>query len=149
MIDEKIFINQILLETKDLIGCHIYYFVSKMFEICDILNYKAKYILMKDDLLKNIKNLEDEFQKLKKENDIEYEKEVKMKAIEEFKNNYESKIKNEGRNFEFLKKIIHSGCLQDFYDFCDKNLLSFEKNKNKYSEINFIFPLIQFFELYN
>jgi len=147
-VDEKLFINKILLETKDLIGCHIYYFVSQMFEICDILNYKTKYILMKDDLLKNIKNLEDEFQKLKKENYIEKEKEIKMKAIEKFKNNYESKIKKEARNFIFLKKIIHSGCLLDFYEFCDINLFSFDKIKNKYSELNIIFPLIHFFELY-
>ena len=44
--------------------------------------------------------MEDEFQKLKKENYIEKEKEIKMKAIEKFKNNYESKIKKEARNFD-------------------------------------------------
>ena len=153
MINVTIFLNQILLETKDLIGCHIYYFVSQMFEICDILSYKDKYITIKNDLLKNIKSLDEDFFKIKKENEIEKdlnekEKEVKMKNIEEFKNNYENKIKNEARNFEFLKKVIHSGSLLDFFEFCNMNLFNFEKYKNKFFDLKYIFPLIQFFELY-
>ena len=52
IIDEVLFINQIILELKDLIGCHIYYFISKMFGYYEALNYKLKYQSMKEDLLK-------------------------------------------------------------------------------------------------
>ena len=69
-IDEVLFINQIILELNDLIGCHVYYFISKMFEYCETLNYKLKYQSMKEDLLKNIQNLNEEFLKMKTENEI-------------------------------------------------------------------------------
>ena len=35
-IDEKLFINQVLLVTDDLIGCHIFYFISKVFDVSSL-----------------------------------------------------------------------------------------------------------------
>ena len=54
---------------------------------------------MKEDLLKNIQNLEEEFLKMKKENEVKEdlkkeEKEEKMKILDEYKNRYESMINN-------------------------------------------------------
>ena len=69
-IDEKLFINQVLIGTNDLIGCHVFYFISKVFENCAFVNWKSKYKLFKEDLLKCIQNLEEEFIKMKKENEI-------------------------------------------------------------------------------
>ena len=153
IIDEVLFLNQIILELNDLIGCHVYYFISKMFEYCEILNFKIKYHSMKEDLLKNIQNLEEEFLKMKKENEIKEdlkkeEKEEKMKILDEYKNRYESMINNKGRDFEFYKKIVHSGGLIDFFEFCDRNLLEFEKYENNYIELKYIFPLIYFYKTY-
>ena len=71
-----------------------------------------------------------------------------MKILEEFKNRYESMIDDKGRNFEFLKKILLSGCLIDFFDLCDINLLNFEKCENKYLELKYVFPLIYYFKSY-
>ena len=131
IIDEVLFINQIILELNDLIGCHIYYFISKMFEYCETLNYKIKYQSMKEDLLKNIQTFEEEFLKMKKDNEIKEnlnkeEKEEKMKLLDEYKNRYESKINNKGRDFEFYKKIVHSGGLIDFFEFCDIIFIKFK-----------------------
>ena len=142
IIDEVLFLNQIILELNDLIGCHVYYFISKMFEYCEILNFKIKYHSIKEDLLKNIQNLEEEFLKMKKENEIKEdlkkeEKEEKMKILDEYKNRYESMINNKGRDFEFYKKIVHSGGLIDFFEFCDRNLLEFEKYENNYIELKY------------
>ena len=153
IIDEVLFLNQIILELNDLIGCHVYYFISKMFEYCEILNFKIKYHSMKEDLLKNIQNLEEEFLKMKKENEIKEdlkkeEKEEKMKILDEYKNRYECMINNKGRDFEFYKKIVHSGGLIDFFEFCDRNLLEFEKYENNYVELKYIFPLIYFYKTY-
>ena len=153
IIDEVLFLNQIILELNDLIGCHVYYFISKMFECCEILNFKIKYHSIKEDLLKNIQNLEEEFLKMKKENEIKEnlkkeEKEEKMKILDEYKNRYECMINNKGRDFEFYKKIVHSGGLIDFFEFCDRNLLEFEKYENNYVELKYIFPLIYFYKTY-
>ena len=87
LIDENIFINQILIETDDLIGCHIYYFIYKMFEFCDILNHKNKYIKIKEDLLKISQSSNKEFIDFKKNFKIEKD-EMKIKKLEEFKNKY-------------------------------------------------------------
>ena len=153
IIDEVLFLNQIILELNDLIGCHVYYFISKMFEYCETLNYKLKYQSMKEDLLKNIQNLNEEFLKMKTENEIKEnltkeEKEEKMKILDEYKNRYESMINNKGRDFEFYKKIVHSGGLIDFFEFCDRNLLEFEKYENDYIELKYIFSLIYFYKTY-
>ena len=152
-INENLYIYKILLETNDLIGCHIYYFVSTIFEYCDILSYKYKYLLIKEDLLKCIKDLEEEYKKMKKENQIEdniekEKKEIKRKILEEYKNRYESMIINKRRKFEFLKKTIHSGSLIDFFEFCDMHLLEFGKYEKKFLEMKNIFPLIYFFKSY-
>ena len=70
-INENIFIYQILIETNDIIGCHVYYFVSKIFEYCNLSYYKDQYISMKNDLLKCIQSLTEEYLKIKKENEID------------------------------------------------------------------------------
>ena len=155
IINENLFINQILIQTKDIIGCHIYYFVSKMFENCDdIFSYKDRYVPIKEDLFKIIQELEKEFLKLKKDNEIdsdssEDKKEILLKIIKDFKNRYESIIENKKKSFEDLKNLIHSSCLlEEFFEFCNKYLLNFEDYENKFSNIKYIFPLIYFYKSY-
>ena len=152
-IDENNFINQIFIETKDLIGCHIYYFVSKMFEHCEMLNYKSKFMTIKEEIIKSTHNLEEEFTKMKTENEIKEniskeEKEIKMKILDDYKNRYESMINKLGRDFDFFKKIIQFGGFIDFYEFCDMNLFKFEKVENNFLELKHIFPLIYFYQSY-
>ena len=155
MIDENLFINQILIQTKDIIGCHIYYFVSKIFDNCDdIFSYKERYISLKEDLFKMIQDLEKEFLKLKKDNEIdsdsnEDKKEILLKIIKDFKNRYESIIANKKKSFEDLNNLIHSSSLlEEFFEFCNKYLLNFEEYENKFPNIKYIFPLIYFFKSY-
>jgi hypothetical protein len=124
-----------------------------MFEKCVLFNYKTQYLAIKDDLLKSIKNLETEFLKLKKENEIEdnlskEEKEKKLKILKEFENRYESISTSKGNHFKFLQKIIHSGSILDFFEFCNMSLLNFEKSEHLFLELKIIFPLIHFYESY-
>ena len=152
-IEEKLFINQVLLVTDDLIGCHIFYFISKVFENCVLLNYKSKFIFMKEDLIKYIHNLDEDFKKMKKENEIkdeldENDKEIKMKILEEYKNKYETLINKKRKYFEFIKKLIHSENSYDFFEFCDKNLFNFKDYEKNYLDLKYIFPLIYFFQSY-
>ena len=155
IINEKLFINQILIITEDIIGYHIYYFVSKIFEKCDdIFSYKERYIKIKEDLFKIFQNLEKEFLKMKKDNEIDFDlsedqKENLLKIIKEFKNHYKSMIENKKKSFEDLKNVIHSSCLfEEFFEFCNKYLLNFEDYENKFSKIKNIFPLIYYFKSY-
>jgi len=155
IIKENIFLNQILIQTEDIIGCHIYYFVSKIFEnFDDIFSYKERYNPIKDDLFKSIQNLEKEFLKLRKDNEIdsylyEEKKEILRKIIMEFKNRYESIIEKTKNSFEDLKNIIRSSCLlEEFFEFCNKYLINFEDNENKFPNMKYIFPLIYYFKSY-
>ena len=155
IINENLFINQILIQTEDIIGCHIYYFVSKIFEnYDDIFTYKDRYASIKEDLFKMIQALEKEFLKLKKDNEIdsdssEDKKEILLKIIKDFKNRYESIIENKKKSFEDLNNLIHSSSLlEEFFEFCNKYLLNFEEYENKFPNIKSIFPLIYFFKSY-
>ena len=155
IINENLFINQILIQTEDIIGCHIYYFVSKIFEnYDDIFSYKDHYASIKEDLFKMIQALEKEFLKLKKDNEIdsdssEDKKEILLNIIKDFKNHYESIIEIKKKSFEDLKNLIHSSCLlEEFFEFCNKYLLNFEDYENKLPNIKYIFPLIYFFKSY-
>ena len=155
IINENLFINQILIQTEDIIGCHIYYYVSKIFEnYDDIFSYQERYAPMKEDLFKMIQDLEKEFLRLKKDNEIdsnsnEDKKEILVKIIKDFKTRYESMIENKKKSFEDLKNLIHSNCLlEEFFEFCNKYLLNFEDYENKIPNIKYIFPLIYFFKSY-
>ena len=76
------------------------------------------------------------------------DKEIKLKILDDYKFKYELLINNKGKNFENFKNLIHSGTLFDFFEFCDKNLLNFEKYEKNYIELKYIFPLIYFFKSY-
>jgi hypothetical protein len=101
-----------------------------------------------------IQDLEKEFLKLKKDNEIdsdsnEDKKEILLKIIKDFKNRYESIIVNKKKSFEDLNNLIHSSCLlEEFFEFCNKYLLNFEDYENKLPNIKYIFPLIYFFKSY-
>ena len=155
IINQNVFLNQILIQTKDIIGCHIYYFVSKIFENCDdIFSYKDLYYPIKEYLFESIQNFDKEFQKLKKDNEIESDsseekKEILLKIIMEFKNRYESIFEEKQKAFQNIKNMIESSYLmEELFEFCKKYLLNFKKYENKFLITKNIFPLLYFFESY-
>ena len=146
LIDENIFINQILIETNDLFGCHLYYFIYKMFEICDILNNKNQYIKIKEALINTNQYFDKEFLDLK--NKFKFEKdEIKIKKLEEFKNKYISLLNEKENEFKNFEKKMNSEFKIELINF-DNKLLNFEKYENNFIEYKSIFPLIYFYKTY-
>ena len=146
LINENLFINEILIETDDLIGCHIYYFIYKMFEFCDILNHKNKYIKIKEDFLNLNKSFEKEFINFK--DNIKIEKDaIQIKKLEEFKNKYISILNEKEKEFKIFESKMNSEFRIELINF-DKKLLKFEKYENNFIEYKYIFPLIYFYKSY-
>ena len=146
LIDENLVINKILIETDDLIGCHIYYFIYKMFEFCDILNHKNKYIKIKEDLLNINEFLYKEFIKFKDNIKIDRD-ELKLKKLEEFKNKYISIINEKEKEYKIFEIKLNSNFKIELINFDDK-LLKFKKCENEFIEYKYIFPLIYFYKSY-
>ena len=146
LINENLFINEILIETDDLIGCHIYYFIYKIFEFCDILNHKNKYIKIKEDFLNLNKSFEKEFINFK--DNIKIEKDaIQIKKLEEFKNKYISILNEKEKEFKIFESKMNSEFKIELINF-DKKLLKFEKYENNFIEYKYIFPLIYFYKSY-
>ena len=147
-INEDIFTNEILDETDDIIGYHIFIFVFKILGICLKEYFSDKFILIKKDLSNILKNLNEDFLKLK--NNFEVDNDLSNEEIKNIINQRDKFINEYINNFNDISNLF-TLLKNDSYNFPKliQKLFNQNMDKNEYKEfIIIITPLKSFLFTY-